>query len=898
MVLMRRPVLALACAVGLLLSLGIQAEGPADLRGEPGLAVMLRRLATVGTVMHATGHPDDENNALLAKGSIGQGFRVVLATATRGNGGQNEIGPELFEALGVLRTEELLAAHRSDGAEQFFTRAVDFGFSFSVEESFEKWGHDEILGDYVRLIRMTRPDVIITMRPDGAGGGQHHQASARIATEAFRAAGDPARYPEQIEQGLRPWQPLKVYQARWYGMFGSEPPPAENLVTVDGNTYDSLLGRTWAEVGSQARAMHKCQGFGQLLALPGPFVIKYRLVDTTLPSQRGTQEETLEDGLDLTLPGLARFAGVSPPPALNAKLGAIAETVRAAEGSLRSRGAGAAVTDLARGLRATRELRAWLASPGSPLDQGAAFEIDFRLAQTEREFEHALITAQGLRVEALADDGMVVPGQRVKLTLIVANRGAAPIAVTDAVAAGFAAAPSACRTGPLAPGEIARCEESLTVPANARVSEPYWHRAGEAGRYTFDEDAPFGLPFRPTPFVAELVLTVGDVPVRMTVPVQYRYEGNIFSGEKRMELTVVPALSVRSTPEIVIVPTAAGPQATSNSTLATSTREIRVAVANNAPGAAEADVTLNVPHEWTVTPPSAHVRFERADEASTVRFAVTPGGAVTPGQFELKAVARTGGATFDRGFQVIEYPHIQRRHIYDTAATTLKVIDVRIPQGLSIGYVMGVGDQVPAALEQLGATVRGLTAEDLAYGDLSKFDAIVTGVRAYERRPDLRARNHRLIEYAEAGGTVIVQYNKFEFNAAQYGPFPAKVSANRVTDEHAPVTVLQPHHPAFTRPNRIADDAWSGWVQERGLYFLGERDARYTDLVELSDPFEFNKGPKRGALVEARVGRGHWVYVGLNLWRQLPAGTDGAYKLLANLVSLGRGEATVAGPAR
>jgi LmbE family N-acetylglucosaminyl deacetylase len=897
MVSMLRPVLALACAVGLL-SLGLQAEAPAEFRGEPGLAVMLRRLATVGTVMHATAHPDDENNALLAKGSIGQGFRVVLATATRGNGGQNEIGPELFEALGVLRTEELLAAHRSDGAEQFFTRAVDFGFSYSVEESFEKWGHDEILGDYVRLIRTTRPDVIITMRPDGAGGGQHHQASARIATEAFRAAGDPARYTDQIQQGLRPWQPLKVYQARWYSMFGDTPPPAENLVTVDGNTYDPLLGRTWAEVGSEARAMHKCQGFGQLLTLPGPFIIKYKLVDTTLPSQRGAEEKTLEDGLDLTVPGLARFAGVSPPASLSDRLGAIARAVRGAEDSLRARGAEAAVTDLARGLRATRELRGWLASPGAPLEQGAAFEIDFRLAQTEHKFERALVTAQGLRVEALADDGIVVPGQTVKVTLIVANRGATPIANAGARAIGFTAAASACTSGPLAPGEIARCEETLTVPANARVSEPYWHRAGEAGRYTFDDDAPFGLPFRPTPYTAEIALTIGDVPVRMTVPVQYRYEGNIFSGEKRMELTVVPALSVRSTPQIVIVPTPAGTQRTSNAIGAANTREIRVAVTNNAPVAADADVMLRVPPGWTVTPPSAHVRFERADEASTVRFAVSPDGAVTPGQFDVKAAATTSGMTFDRGFQAIEYPHIHRRHIYDTAATTLKVIDVRIPQGLSIGYVMGVGDQVPAALEQLGATVHGLTAEDLAYGDLSKFDAIVTGVRAYERRPDLRARNHRLIEYAEGGGTVIVQYNKFEFNAAQYGPFPAKVSANRVTDEHAPVTVLQPQHAAFTRPNRIADDAWTGWVQERGLYFLGDRDPRYTDLVELSDPFEFNKGPKRGALVEARVGRGHWVYVGLNLWRQLPAGTDGAYKLLANLVSLGRGEGTVAGPAR
>jgi LmbE family N-acetylglucosaminyl deacetylase len=893
---MRRSVGTLTCVLTLL---AIRADGGADVRGEPALALMLRKLATVGTVMHATAHPDDENNALLARQSSGQGLRVVLATATRGNGGQNEIGPELFEALGVLRTEELLAAHRSDGAEQFFTRAVDFGFSFSVEESFEKWGHDEILGDYVRLIRMTRPDLIITMRPDGESGGQHHQASARIATEAFRAAGDPTKYAEQLQQGLRPWQPRKVYQARWYGMFDrSGPPPAENLVTVDGNAYDPLLGRSWAEIGSEARAMHKCQGFGQLLALPGPFVIKYKLVDTTIESQRAAQEQTLEDGLDMTLPGLARFAGAAAPAALGQRLNGIADAVRAAESSLRARGADAALPDLARGLRATRELRGWLASPDPPLDKTAAYEIDFRLAQTERKFETALVTAQGLRVEALADDGIVVPGQKVKLTLIVANRGRAPVTITGEGAKGFDDTLSSCRTGPLAAGEIARCEESLTVPAAARVSEPYWHRAGEAGRYTFDADAPFGLPFRPTPFVADLALTVADAPVHMTLPVQYRYEGNIFSGEKRMELKVVPALSVRSTPDIVIVPSASGAQRTSNATAAASAREIRVAITNHAPDTAEADVALEVPPGWDVTPATAHVRFERPDEAHTVRFTIAPAGPVTPGQFSITAAARAGGASFNRGFQVVEYPHIQRRHIFDTAATSFKVIDVRVPEGLTVGYVMGVGDQVPAALEQLGASVRMLGAEDLAYGDLSQFDAIVTGVRAYERRPDLRAGNHRLIEYAEGGGTVLVQYNKFEFNAAQYGPFPAKVSASRVTDEHAPVTVLQPEHPVFTRPNRITADAWSGWVQERGLYFLGERDPRYTDLVELSDPFPFNTGAKRGALVDAQVGRGHWVYVGLNLWRQLPAGTDGAYKLLANLVSLGRGDGSVAGRVR
>jgi len=313
-------------------------------------------------------------------------------------------------------------------------------------------------------------------------------------------------------------------------------------------------------------------------------------------------------------------------------------------------------------------------------------------------------------------------------------------------------------------------------------------------------------------------------------------------------------------------------------------------VTNNAPGALETDVRLEAPDGWTVTPASRHVQFERADEADTVAFTVAAPPNVPTGTWTIRAVAQTGGRRSDRGYQVIEYPHIHRRHVFEPAATTLEVIDVTLPRDMVVGYVMGVGDQVPPALEQLGARVVLLDEPALASGDLSRFDAIVTGVRAYERRRDLRAYNHRLLEYAAAGGTVVVQYNKFEFNQSQFGPYPAKVSSDRVTDEHAPVTVLVPNHPVFNEPNRIGERAWNNWVQERGLYFLGSRDPKYTDLVELSDPFEYNKAVKRGALVEAVVGKGRWVYVGLGLWRQLPAGTEGAYQLLANIVSLGRTE--------
>ena len=254
----------------------------------------------------------------------------------------------------------------------------------------------------------------------------------------------------------------------------------------------------------------------------------------------------------------------------------------------------------------------------------------------------------------------------------------------------------------------------------------------------------------------------------------------------------------------------------------------------------------------------------------------------------VKVSAELGGASFTRGYQVIEYPHIRRQHIYYDADITLKVVDVRTASQLSVGYVMGVGDEVPAAIEQLGVKVELLGPDDLAWGDLSRFNTIVTGVRAYERRDDLRANNARLLEYVKNGGTLLVQYNKFEFNQAQYGPYPARVSADRVTEETAPVRVLAPENPIFSLPNRIGERTWQSWVQERGLYFLGERDPQYVDLVELEDPFPYNAGPKRGALVQANYGKGRWVYVGLGLWRELPAGVDGAYQLLANLISLGK----------
>jgi LmbE family N-acetylglucosaminyl deacetylase len=927
----RRLVLSAVLLAFVLLSLGTHAQprGRAAEEGYVGLGMALRQLSTVGIFMQAVAHPDDENNGLLVMLKRGQGIRTVLATATRGDGGQNEIGPELGDALGVLRTAELMSMHRFDGAEQYFTRAVDFGYSFGLEETFERWGKDEIVGDYVRLIRTIRPGVMMAMSPEGTGGGQHHQASARIVGEAFRAAADPARYPEQLKEGLRPWQPGKLYYSTGFGGGAAAAPQGGPMLRIDNEVWDPLLGETYAFVGSQARSMHKCQGMAQLLALPGPSVFSYRLGDSAGSAQG--RNASLFDGIDQTLGGLAQFAQAPPPAALTSALAAISSAAATAQKAFSTDGPAATIQPLADGLDQVRALRASLPQMQG-LDDAGRYEIDFRLKIKEQQFQDAVVLAQGLHFDVLADDGQVVGGQNLGVRVLIANRGTEPVEVKRVTFEGFEGQPN-CRPATIAPGATYQppgsprsgCDSSLRVSPGVHLTTPYWKRLPNFARYEFEPDVPFGVPFRPTPFTAQVQLSIHGSEVTRVLPVQYRYEGNIFSGEKRMELQVIPGLSVRITPDITIVPAAshvttpARSQASSipagataqrppapSQPAATDEREVRVSVVNGMKTATDAEILLQMPAGWQATPPVAKVSFAREDEVQTVRFRIRPAQGTRVGPYRMKAVARlaggagqasNAGTSYDQGYRVIEYEHIEHRQMVETAEATVKLIDVKVRPHLLVGYVMGVGDQVPPALEQLGAQVETLDSDALAWGNLSRYDAIVTGVRAYERRADLREHNQRLLDYVRNGGTLVVQYNKTEFNQAQYGPYPAKVSSSRVTDENAPVQVLQPQNPIFSTPNRIGPSAWQGWVQERGLYFLGDKDPRYVDLVQMEDPFPYNAGVKRGALVETDYGKGHWIYIGLNLWRQLPAGTDGAYQLFANLISL-RPQAAAAGAKR
>ncbi len=895
--------------------------------GHIALGLAIRKLNVSGTFMQAPAHPDDETNALFALFTHGMGLRSVDVQNNRGEGGQNEIGPELFRDIGVLRTSELLSAHRIDGAEQYFTRAIDYGYSFDPEEVINKWGRDAIIGDYVRLIRTLRPDVLVTMNIQGRGGDRAHEATTVLVREAYRVSGNPAMYPEQLREGLRPWQARKLYFNAGGGVVGaggrggpggvanlgaSTPNAAAGLRTpnpgagrqagvstassrpphitrVNTALYDELLGRTYAEIGADAHSNHKCQGTSGLPALPG-FTTgrgggsgQYALIDSTIPGQMQKDEPALFADIDITLAGIAQFAGAHPPEALTSGLGAVVDQAVRAKKAFDSGDDAGTAEPIEAGLTALRASRARLGSMG--LSDAARYEIDFRLHNKERDYQDALLAAHGLTFDAVADDGLVVAGEPVALSLLAVNRGGTDVSISDVTVAGLDGA-SACTPGPVKPEAVYTCSARATVPKSAPPTTPYftdnyWKQPSNPAINVFAPGVPFGVPFAPTPFRVTFHVRAGGADVTKELPIQFRYVKDIYNGDKRMELNVVPAFSVKVTPPLAVMPAPAAAEKAA--------REVHVAVTNGTKGAADVSVTLELPAGWSATPVTVPLAFEHEDESLSARFQVTAPAQVKVGKYTIHAVATstaTGAQRFVTGYQEIEYPHIQRRQIIKPAETALEIVDVKIAPGLSVGYVNGVGDQVPPAIEQLGAKLTFIDQDELAWGDLSRYSVIVTGVRAYERRADLRAYNRRLLDYAAQGGTVIVQYNKFEFNRSQYGPYPALVSGNRVSDESAPVKILDPANPVFNYPNKVGPATWANWVQERGLYFLGEKDPKYVDLVSMRDSFQDNPGDKLGSLVEAQVGKGRWLYLGLALWRQLPAGTDGAYQLLANLLSL------------
>ncbi|HSF34190.1 MAG TPA: PIG-L family deacetylase [Candidatus Tectomicrobia bacterium] len=850
---------------------------PGTSTAEPAgsLVELIYRLPVYVSVLHTAAHPDDENNALLAYLARGVFARTAYLSLTRGDGGQNRIGPELFEALGIIRTEELLAARRVDGAEQFFTSAYDFGFSKSADETLAKWGREEILADIVRVIRTFRPDVIISRFAGTPSDGHgHHQAAGILTREAFFAAADPNRFPQQIAEGLQPWQAAKLFWNEFRSWRGSAPAQPAGEMSVDVGAYSPLLERTYHQLGLKAQNLHRSQ-LPPRLPRYGKHLDGFRRLDV----EGSSSSKGLFDGMDLTLHRVADVVpeGSAARDRLRAALQEIQTIATTAAERFRPWDPSAVVPLLLQGYERIRRLRALLRT--WELDVLAADRIDYALSVKEREFRTALERSLGLQIEAVVATQNAVRGGTLSVSVTMFNHSPRSIALEFVglkAPAGWQVDPPPFQETLLTPQQGTELAFQVGVPEDAVLTQPYWLESPRLGeRFSVADHRLLVYPFAPPLLSASWRWRIHEDGFSAVVDsaraVEFPLAGHA-AGDVRQPVRVVPELSLTLEPPLLIAPLTDHPLQ----------KQLNVTVVGNVAG--DTILRLQAPVGWNVDPAEHRIALAAGQEA-TRRFSIQIPASTAAGRFRIHAVANFRGKQFSRGYRAIAYPHIRSHLLYREALTNVEVFRVDTAPGLSVGYVMGAGDTVPGAIEQLGIGVSLLSPEDLASADLSRYDTIMVGARAYEFRPDLVANQQRLMDYVRDGGTVIVQYQTLAAEGITFTPYPAKLSRARVVDETAPVTILDPAHPLFRWPNRITEQDFDGWVQERGLYFLEQWHERFMPLLESHDADE---PPQRGGMVIARYGKGRYIYTGYAWFRQLPAGVPGAFRMFANLLSLPR----------
>ena len=801
---------------------GASGPRPPDLLGAGETRIALAKLRVTGSALYVAAHPDDENTAMLGWFARGLKLRTAYLSMTRGDGGQNLIGPELGSELGVIRTQELLAARRVDGAEQMFTRAVDFGFSKGPDETFAFWGRDSILADVVRAIRRFQPDVIVTRFPtDGSGGHGHHTASALLAEEAFTAAADPARFP----QCGPAWRARRLL---WNAFVRPGAKVDSTWLRVDVGGFEPLLGRSWGEIAAESRSNHRSQGFGVAERHgPLPNYLAPRLGDAAA-------RDPFED-IDL---GWGAFG---PAGARVDSLLALAESEYDPS---RPEALLPRLFEVRRALDAVKPARPAV------------------LAAKKSELDALVRSCSGLWIEAIALRPSVVPGDTVRVAVTIENRRGLEV-VLGRLSAGAATGRSAA--GAPVAGTFTDTL-AAAIPAGAAPTHPYWlRRDAVRGRFEVPVPGDIGRPddLPALEVVAELRLPAGDL--RVSVPVAYRWADPV-QGERWRSLEIAPPATLQPDQAVYVFADR-------------SPRPVVVRVQAQRDGVA-GRVSLTLPKGWSSTPPSATVELAKAGDETRVRFSVTPGEG--PASAQLSAGITVGTRTWSYRLERLDYPHIPMQALHPPATARLVRADIR-KTGTRVGYIEGSGDAIPSALRQLGYEVTPLTDDDLEEADLSRFETIVTGVRAYNTRPRLRAAQPRLLEWVAAGGTLVVQYNTTgDGPLDDLGPYPFSISRDRVTDEEAEMKMIAPGHPLLSRPNAIGPADFAGWVQERGLYFANPADPRYERVLACKDPGE----PEReGGLLYARHGKGVFVYCAYAMFRQLPAGVPGAWRLFANLVS-------------
>jgi LmbE family N-acetylglucosaminyl deacetylase len=886
-------------------------------RGAAGLTRLLAEIRTRASILMVTAHPDDEDGGMLAYETRRHGARGTLLTLNRGEGGQNAMSVELYDQLGLVRTQELLAADRYYGVDQYWTRAIDYGFSKTREEALQQWGFDRVLSDVVRVVRMTRPLVLTSVFAGAPTDGHgNHQVAGQMAQEAFAAAGDPNRFPEQIREGLRPWSPLKVYARvpnflrtqnqkiydyatdkyvplRFYDYVNRQwmsQTPSTNLEIAEGN-LDAAAGLTYQQIGRTGWGHQKSQNGGGTVPQPSLFKSPYHRYGSRIPAQ--DHESSFYEGIDISLAGIATLAK-GDVESLRQGLAKLSRTAEEASARYRPSEPASIAPVLADGLAQVRSLVKEVAA-SSLADPGKS-DVIFELEAKERQLQKALVLALGVSFDvAVAPErdptgpfaafagaqptfAIAIPGQSFRVQARLLSEAPDPINVESLNVAptdgkDWAIHAEASPAASLTNAKDLSLKFAVTAPKDAVLTKPYFFRPNQEQPYYDLTDERFrnlSVAAYPLAATARLNYRGQEVTLDQVVQTNQRIEG---IGILQQPLLMGPAVSITVSPGAGAIP------------LTSTSFDFTCSLHSNVKGPAKGILRLQLPDGWQSTPPTQEFSFNRDGEDENVSFKISP-KVIQQKSYDIQAIAEYQGQKFTEGYHLVGYPGLRPYPYYRSATYRAVGVDVKTAPGLHVGYLPGTGDDVPRALQDLGLQVQILSAADLQNSDLSQFDGIVLGTRAYAVRPELRAANSRLLQYVKNGGVLIVQYNLQNFEG-DYGPYPFTLGNNpqKVVDENSAVKLIKTENPVFTWPNKITEEDFKGWEEERGHGFMQKWDPHYEALIETHDP---DQDPQQGGLLLAHYGKGIYVYDAFALYRQLPSGVPGAYRILANLVSMSK----------
>lgn len=797
-----------------------------DPHGAAEIKLALKKLMVLGSVLYIGAHPDDENTALLAALAQDRCYRTAYLSITRGEGGQNLLGPEQGEMLGLIRTQELLAARRIDGAEQYFTSAIDFGYSKTRSETLRFWGEEKTLSDVVWVIRSFRPDVIMTRFTPLLGGHGNHTASALLAEEAFHAAADSTRFPEQL-RFLPTWRAKRIV----WNIFRFSNDTLQNtpqLPGIDLGAYSPILGKSFTEIAGESRSMHKSQGFGAAQNR-GAFMNYFQ------PIAGDSAKVDIFDGINTTWSRLNDADSIEI--ILNEAYATFDDE------------------------HPDRTV---------PLLFKALHRMDFLKSDTwvtlkEKELKRIILACGGISIEATTPDDAVVPGGEVKFIVAIVNRLSHPF-ILEHIVLPFGGIDTLFRSR-LETNKPIRSNFTMTLPEQIKYSQPYWlTEKPNVGSYNISDQLLIGQPENASPINVTVVLSSPNGKFKIDIPLRQRVVDPV-DGELLRPIEIVPPVVVNVQEPVVLFPDLSEKRIYLS---------LKTSISN-----ARGTVRLKLPEFWSAVPERSEFQFQNKGDEQTFSFAVHPFKGAKSGTFTGEV--EIGKTTVDLGLQIAQYKHIPPQIMFPLAEGKLLRVDLR-RKGRNVGYIMGAGDDVPSAIRQMGYSVTLLSDEELTEGNLDQYDVIVAGVRAYNARPKLRIHQQRFMDYVKRGGTYVVQYITPQRNEVDnIGPYPLNISRDRVAEEDAKITFVNRNHPLLTTPNKITEEDFKGWIQERGLYFADRWDTKYDSIISCHDT---NEPDRAGGLLTTNYGNGYYVYCAYAFFRQLPAGVEGAYRLFANILSL------------